>query len=312
MPAESSSTTGDSGADTSGGPLLDVGVVPSYGEWWCVREEGAASEDDEPIVYEDDETPPEGCQCVAYNTQVHAWILDHEMNDQVTIEQTALEAELGVSNPLVDDLLELRTDIYEDAMQECTDLAPPLMANNCLDPTLFDLNPATPELEPRAIYRGNRDDEVECVPDPEGIAPDCGFVSLGPNISLVSGVYKVPKAIFYGFVDAPACLMHQGWRIGLVSTAFQLKGVHVNDILYRMGLRTAEQLADMRDAYRGDPEMLRMLAEQRWYTFHVWDPLAQKPVFRFGGSSPDHAPLDSVDGDELRWRVACWFRARVG
>ncbi len=230
---------GSASADTTAGPALDVGTVPSWGEWWCVRAEGAEyDEDEEPIVYEDD-TYPEGCQCVPYNTPVHAWILDHEEDDEVVIEQAALEAELGVDDPLVDALLDLRTEVYDAAAQECVDIGGYLPPNNCLDASLFDVNPGSTAFEPRPLYRGNREDEVECVPDPEGVAPTCSFVSLGSQIQLVSGVYRVPRGLVDGFLGAPSCLMHQGWRVGLASNGvdFIAKGIQTNDVLHRLGLR---------------------------------------------------------------------------
>lgn len=231
------------GADETGDsePSLDVGGgLVSYGEWWCVRAEGATYAGNQPVVYED-LTAAEGCQCVAYNTEVHAWILDHEVDSEVSIDQPAIEAELGQGAPLVDALLELRTEIYSQAANECISLSPPLLANTCAEPQIFDIDPSTEQLDPRPIYRGNRDGEVECVPW-EGIAPGCPFVQLQTSIHLSNGVYDVPRVLFDGFVGAPACLMQQGWGIGLASNGgFALNGVGRGDALHRLGLRSGDR-----------------------------------------------------------------------
>lgn len=162
------------------------------------------------------------------------------------IEQSALEAELGVGALLVGDLLTARNEIYLDARNTCTDLVPgTATADTCEDPELFDTDPLTPELDPRPIYRGNLEGEVECIPPPVPSSSSCAFCDDPSGIQLSRGVHSIPKAIFEGFIARPHCLMAQGWGVGIGNDAFVLHGVARGDVLDRMSLASGDEFVSI-------------------------------------------------------------------
>jgi len=283
----------DEGGATTEAVLLDAGGgIISYGELWCARAEGATYSDPPnaalPIDYPDG-SAPEGCQCIPFTSPVHDWIEDHEMGGSIVIEQAALEIDLGVANPLVDLLLETRDAIYADAILECVELVPPdATSNTCSDPSRYDVVPATPAFEPREIYRGNRDGEVDCFPVPEGIEPSCSFTAYASGIALSQGVYRVPRAVFQGFVQDPACLMVEGWSITLdASGAFTLAGVTTGSILARLGLRNDDHFVAITAG--GD----RVSLEDPWSAMHAYASLRTASSFslelRRGSTTRIHA-----------------------
>lgn len=237
-------------ADTMALDVPGDGDLPSFGEWWCVRAEGAEYTpepdldpiNDPPVVHPDG-SAPEGCQCVPFNTDVHQWILDNEMGDSVTIEQMALQADPGVGLMLEQELLALRDAVYTNAVETCVDLVPASSTGNtCGDPSLFDVDATTLEFEPRPLYRGNRAGEVECLPPPEGILPSCDFAEHTEDISETEGSYEISGYIVERFLQEPHCLMAQGWRVWLnPSGEPELAGVTPTDMLAELGLENGDR-----------------------------------------------------------------------
>lgn len=65
----------------------------------------------------------------------------------------------------------------------------------------------------------------------------------------------------------------------------------------------------LRDVFSEDPETWRGLAAHNWFSFRVWNSVAQTRTFECAGGSAVHEfPFEIADGDELRWKVVCWIR----
>jgi hypothetical protein len=94
-----------------------------------------------------------------------------------------------------------------------------------------------------------------------------------------------------------------------------LVGADVLDIVdpetldHHIDTELAELRAQWREHYGDDPEFAHCVTAPVFARFRVWDAVRQAPCVRFAGSqNADHIPYDSLDGDELRWSVACWSR----
>lgn len=245
-------TEGSGASADETGPILDVAPnPPEFGEPWCVRTEGAEYTPDpdsdpasDPLIVYPDQTAPEGCACVPYSSSVQDWLELNKVDDRATIDQLALEAQLGIGNPLIADLLALREEIYTAAVTECLDIAPiPNQGTTCADATIFDAVPATPEFEPVPISLGNRFGETECLPPPQGFVPRCSFADDVSRIPINDEFFLLPRHILDGFVDDPHCLLLQGWTIGIDEQgSFLLGGIDPGDMLDTLGLRNGDEL----------------------------------------------------------------------
>ncbi len=244
----SSSTTDDLYGDTTGEIYLDLGsgLPTSYGEYWCVRAEGAFQtlNGSTSLVTYSDGTAPEGCQCLLLNHPVHQWIVENEINNTVTIDETLLDVDPSVTALLAEQLISVRESIYGSAVESCLNqVSPGASSNTCEDPLLFDLDPSTAILEPKELYRGNRLGQTECVPVEESNSSEtCDYLSKLP-VSFVRGFYEVSYDDFSKLLNDGSCLMKNGWSVGLNANknAFIFMGIKKDDLMYRLGLREGDQ-----------------------------------------------------------------------
>ncbi|MCR9161757.1 MAG: hypothetical protein ACE37F_36295 [Nannocystaceae bacterium] len=235
-PQPSGSFPSDTDGDTEG-------PMPEPGHLWCTRADNATYEDGSgtefDVVYADDGSKPQGCWCTAQET--HDWLTSNMAGNVVPMDG---------SISLPSDVVNLRSNIYQDARNVCFSLVPdPSFANNCNDGEVedaaLDADAASIGFQFPSIVYGDRDGVQDCTIsmayEVYPSAADCSFIDGSYSFTDVRGTLQVSTGFVDKIIAQPGCLYLEDARIEPDgSGSYEFASVTRGELIHELGIRTGD------------------------------------------------------------------------